>query len=93
MIIQAITKTTKKVIDKYTVYFYDGTCLTLSNNPDSPQGVSQWSQYFGLNDNDFYEAAVEGKKILNSETLINFFELPSIVQAHIEKRITEANSK
>ena len=84
MLIRAITKTSKKVIDKYTVYFWDGSCLTLSSNPDSPQGVSQWSGYFGINDADFETGKV------GDEKMINFFELPSIVQAHIEKRIMEA---
>ena len=88
MIIRAIT-TNKKSFDKYTVYFFDGTCLTLSCNPDSPQGVSQFGEYYGLNDEDSYQSAVHKQKMLKNETMINFFELPSIVQAHIEKRINE----
>ncbi len=84
MIIRAITTNHGKTIDKYTVYFYDGTCLTLSSNPDSPQGVSQWSEYFGINDSDFETGKV------GDQEMINWFELPSIVQAHIEKRIMEA---
>ena len=87
MLIRAITKSSKKVMDKYTVYFYDGTCLTLSSNPDSIQGFSQAGEYFSINDKDFEEAALEGKKILGYETLINFYDLPHIIQAHIEKRI------
>ena len=93
MIIRAITKTNKKVIDKYTVYFWDGTCLTLSSNPDSPQGVSQMSEYFGINDDDFETAAVEGRKILDSEKMINWFDLPVVIQAHVEKRIKEATGQ
>ncbi len=89
MIIKAITISEAKVFDKYAVYFYDGTCLTLSHNADSVQGLSQFSEYYGINDNDFEEAALEGKKINGDETLINFFELPSVLQAHIEKRIKE----
>ena len=92
MIIQAIIKSSKKVLDKYTVYFYDDTCLTLSSNPDSPQGVSMWGECFGINDADFEEAS-ENKKheIPNSdEVLINWFELPVVIQAHVEKRIMEA---
>ena len=89
MIIRAITKTKKKVIDKYTIYFWDGSCLTLSSNPDSPQGVSQFGEYFGLNDEDFYEAAVNKQKILDHETMINWFDLPVIIKAHIEKRIRQ----
>ena len=81
MLIRAITKSKKKVLDKYTIYFWDGSCLTLSNNPDSPQGVSQWGDTFGINDSDFETGRV------GDEKMINFFELPSIIQAHIEKRI------
>lgn len=93
MIIRAITKTAKKVVDKYTVYFWDGTCLTLSSNPDHPQGVSQWSEYFGINDDDFESAALEGREILNKEKMINWFDLPVIVQAHIEKRVREGQGE
>jgi hypothetical protein len=89
MIIKAITTNKGKTIDRYTVYFYDGTCLTLSSDPDSPQGVSMFGEYFGINDSDFEEAAIENKKILGSESLINWFQLPSVLQAHIEKRIGE----
>ena len=83
MIIRAITKSKKKVIDKYTVYFMDGSCLTLSSNPDSPQGVSMWGEYFGTNDADF-----ETGKI-GDETMVNLFDLPSVIQAHIEKRMAD----
>jgi hypothetical protein len=89
MIIRAITTNKGKTFDRYTVYFFDGTCLTLSSNPDSVQGVSQFGEYCGLNDEDFYQAAVHKQKLLESETMINFFDLPSVVQAHIEKRIKE----
>ncbi len=87
MIIRAITKNSKGVFDKYTVYFWDGSCLTLSSNPDNPQGFSQMGEYFAINDLDFEQAALENKKINSCETLINFFDLPQIVQSHIEKRI------
>ena len=84
MLIRAITTNKGKTIDRFTDYFYDGTCLTLSSNPDSPQGVSQWSEYFGINDSDFDTGRV------GDEKMINWFELPVVVQAHIEKRIMEA---
>lgn len=92
MIIRAITKSSKKVLDKFTVYFYDGSCLTMSSNPDSPQGVSQWSEYFGINDSHFEEAAEnkDHKIPETDEIMVNWFELPVILQAHIEKRIREA---
>jgi len=81
MIIRAITKSSKKVLDKYTVYMWDGTCLTLSSDPDAVQGVSQWSEYFGINDSDFETGKV------GNEKMINWFELPHQIQAHIEKRV------
>ena len=56
MIIRAITINRKKVRDRFTIYFWDGSCLTLSSNPDSPQGVSQWGEYWGINDAHFEEA-------------------------------------
>ena len=93
MIIRAITKAKYKVIDKYTVYFRDGSCLTLSSNPDSVQGVSQWGEYFGINDADFEEAVENNNQLLilgRVEELINFSDLPPVIQAHIEKRISEA---
>ena len=91
MIIRAITKSSKKTLDKYTVYFYDDSCLTLSSNPDSPQGVSQWSETFGINDSHFEEASEnKNHKIPGTdEKMINWFDLPSIVQSHIEKRIAD----
>ena len=87
MIIRAITKTKKKVLDKYTVYMWNGTCLTLSSNPDSPQGISQWSEYYGINDSDFETGQVGDEKMLN------WFDLPVVLQAHIEKRVKEASEK
>ena len=92
MLIRAITKAQAKVIDNYTVYFWDGSCLTLSSNPDSPQGFSQWGETFGINDSHFEEAAEDKNHMIpgTDETMINWFELPSIVQAHIEKRIMES---
>ena len=92
MLIRAITKSSKKVIDQYTVYFYDGSVLTLSSNPNSAQGVSQWSECFGINDSHFEEAAENKKHIIpgTNEKMINWFDLPSIVQSHIEKRIADS---
>ena len=92
MIIRAITTNHGKTIDRYTVYFYDGTCLTLSSNPDSPQGVSMWGDTFGINDSHFEEAAESKNNIIpgTDEQLINWFDLPVVIQAHIEKRVREA---
>jgi len=92
MIIRAITKTKKKVLDRYTIYFMDGSCLTLSSNPDSPQGISQWGDTFGINDSHFEEATEDKHHRIpgTDEILINWFNMPIVVQAHIEKRIMEA---
>jgi hypothetical protein len=92
MIIRAITTNHGKTIDRYTVYFYDGTCLTLSSNPDSPQGVSMWGDTFGINDSHFEEAVENKNNIIpgTDEQLINWFDLPVVIQAHIEKRIRDA---
>ena len=92
MIIRAITTNHGKTLDRYTVYFYDGTCLTLSSNPDSPQGVSMWGDTFGINDSHFEEAVESKNNIIpgTDEQLINWFDLPVVIQAHIEKRIREA---
>ena len=87
MIIRAITISKKKVMDKYTVYMWDGSCLTLSSDPDSPQGISQFGEYFGINDSDFETGKV------GNEKMINWYELPHIIQAHVEKRIGEIDGK
>lgn len=92
MIIRAITTNHGKTIDQYTVYFWTGECLTMSSNPDSPQGVSQWGDTFGINDSHFEEAAENKNHIIpgTDEKMINWFDLPSIVQSHIEKRISDS---
>jgi hypothetical protein len=92
MLIRAITKAKDRVIDKYTVYFYDGRCLIMSCNPNTIQGVSKWGEYFGINDADFEEAMEKNNQLLildRVEVLINFSDLPSILKSHIEKRMEE----
>ena len=91
MIIRGISTNKGKTLDRYTVYFWDGTCLTLSSNPDSPQGVSQWSEYFGINDSHFDEASESKDHVIpgTEEILINWFDLPAVVQSHVEKRIAD----
>ena len=95
MIIKAITDNQGKTFDRYTIYFWDGSYLTLSHNCDSPQGVSMWGETFGTNDSHFEEASESKDHVIpgTDEQMINWFDLPSIVQAHIEKRIREAQSK
>lgn len=87
MIIKAITKN-KKVLDTYTVYFFNDTFLSLSHNCDSCQGVSQWSDG-GLCDGELDYAANSDLKVSKDEILINFYDLPKNVQKHIKKRIKE----
>lgn len=95
MIIRAITTNHSKTIDQYTVYFFDGSCLNLSSNCDSPQGVSMWGDSFGINDSHFEEAAENKDHIIpgTDEKMINWFDLPVVLQAHVEKRIMEAVEK
>ena len=87
MIIKAITKNTK-VLDCYTVYFFNDTFLTLSDNCNSCQGVSQWGDG-GVSDGELDYAANSDLQLSRDETLINFFDLPVNVQEHIKKRIQE----
>ncbi|MCK4887738.1 MAG: hypothetical protein KAS96_10140 [Planctomycetes bacterium] len=90
MIIKAITKNSK-VLDTYTVYFFDDTFLTLSPNCDSCQGVSQMGEG-GLSDGELDYAANSDLKLSKDELLINFFDLPVKVQEHVKKRILEGNN-
>ncbi len=51
-----------------------------------------WGDTFGVNDSHF-EAANDSKdKIVpgTDEKMINWFELPSVIRSHIEKRINDA---
>lgn len=92
MLIRAITKSKEEFIDRYTVYFYDSSCLTMSSNPESPQGVSQWGETFGINDATFEEAMENNNQLLilgRVEELINFSRLPSILRSHVEKAISD----
>ena len=86
MKIRVITKRRVNKKFEYTVYFHDGTLLKIETTDDY-QGSSVWGGYFGINDLTI-EEAVEGKKILGAE-LIEWKDLPPIIQAHIEKCIYE----
>jgi len=46
-----------------------------------------------VNDAHFEEYIFEGTLINGSEEMINFFELPPVVQSQVEKQINEANEK
>lgn len=86
MIIKAITKNTK-ILDRYTVYFFNDTYLSLSSNCDSPKGVSQWGEGCSFSDGELDLAGQTDKKVSKEEVLVNFFELPQNLQGHIIKRI------
>ena len=70
--------------DRYSVYFTNGTFLSLSSNCDSPQGYSQWGEWQELpsTDNSNQDDAVEEKEI-------SFSDLPLNIQQHILRRMKE----
>jgi hypothetical protein len=69
-----------RTFDRYSVYFDDGTFLSLSSNCDSPNGFSQFGEWQELPISD--QDAVE-------ETEIEFTDLPISVQQHIFRRMKE----
>ncbi|MHB9071656.1 MAG: hypothetical protein ACYC54_14955 [Sedimentisphaerales bacterium] len=80
MIIRAITKSR----NSFKVYFDNGKLLKLEfQNNDFYQGYSCWMDYWGINDLD-----IEAGKILN-EKIINYANMPPIIQAHIERVLSE----
>jgi hypothetical protein len=80
MIIRAI----KKGKNSFKVYFENGKLLKLEfQNNDSYQGYSTWQDYWGINDLDIDAGKILGEKI------INYADLPPIVQAHVEKVLSE----
>ena len=87
MIICAITKLKKKKKHIYKIYFWCGKVLTVKTIPEFPQGLSTWSDYFGINDSDFETGSVGNAK------MINWYHMPSIIQSHVEKVIMEKNNK
>jgi hypothetical protein len=87
VIIKAITDNLGKTMDRYTVYFGDGSYLSLSFNCDSPQGVSQFGDSHNISDSEISLAAKNNGKILQDETVINFFDLPENVQKHVIRRL------
>jgi hypothetical protein len=80
MIIRAITKSK----GNFKVYFENGKLLKLEfKNNDFFQGSSTWQDYWGINDLD-----IEAGKILG-EKIINYADMPPIIQAHIERVLDE----
>ena len=70
-----------RTFDRYSVYFDDGSFLSLSTNCNSPQGYSQWAEWQELPNSD------QDKEI--EETEISFSDLPISVQNHIKQRMKE----
>ena len=87
MKIRGITKNSKS---EYRVYFYLTKMLIIHFDAANNSGYSFWADYFGINDLHF-EIAAEGEKINGDEVLIDWQELPSIVQAQIEKVLYQKN--
>ena len=83
MIIRAISKLKKKKKHIYKIYFWNGKLLTINTDPEFPQGESTWSDYFGINDSHFETGSVENTQ------MVNWYQMPSIIQAHTEKVIME----
>jgi hypothetical protein len=79
MIIKAITTNTK-IEGLFTVYFFDGTYLSIDNgNCDRFEGCS-----FGDGELDY--AANSGELMVNrEEKLVNFWELPEEIQKIVKK--------
>lgn len=91
MIIQAITLSPNNLC-KYSVYFYGGDCLILSDNPEAPQGLSQFTQH-AISDKTFKNAANNQDGYFEGEILINFYELPENIQNHIQRRLEDERTK
>lgn len=75
MQINAVYDNSGITFDRYTVIFWDNTYLGLSNNPNSPQGFSQWGEGIVCGDH-------LGKGIA-------FSDMPEKVQDHILGRMRE----
>ena len=82
MLIRAITKNA----NGYKIYFEIGKILILTSYEDSYQGISHWGNYWGINDLD-----IEAGDILG-EQIINYCDLPPIIQAHVERVLAESGS-
>ena len=67
--------------DRYSIYFTNGTFLSLSTNCDSPQGFSQWGEWSEIPSTDKSDAV--------EEIEISFSDLPISVQQHVLRRMRE----
>lgn len=78
MKIKLILDNNGRTFDRYSVYFTNGTFLSVSSNCDSPQGFSQWE-----------EIPPSDKSDATEETEISFSDLPLNVQQHVLRRMKE----
>jgi hypothetical protein len=60
--------------DRYTVAFFDGDCLAMSDAPTHPLGVSMWCG---------------GSVDPDAETACDFDDLPDHIQAHAVARLNQ----
>lgn len=72
--IRAIYDAGDVFVDRYTILLEDGSCLGVSVDPEHPQGVSQFS--------DCLPGPHLGQHIV-------FADLPTKVQVHVRRRLTE----
>lgn len=83
MLIKAITKSR----NCFSLYFENGKLLKMTfKDEDCSQGCSEWMYSWGVNDLDVEEGEIMGEKI------INYHELPPIIQSHIEGILGEVGS-
>lgn len=76
-----VTDNNNATFDRYSVYFKDGSVLTLSENPNDPQGYSQWSEFEPKLIGDIHTPEI-------NEAPIAFDDFP--LKEHVLKRVREA---
>ena len=79
LIIRVITKGK----NSYKVYFDNGKLLMIECKDGQYAGYAIWSFYWGVNDATIEEGSIFGEKV------INYHELPVIIQSHIEWLMVE----
>lgn len=68
--------------DRYTVAFSDGSYLSLSSNPSSPMGISEWGESIGP---EFMAGAVDA----GDEVDLALGDLPAGIVGHILARLNQ----
>jgi hypothetical protein len=79
-LIEAVTDNHGATQDRYTVFFRDGSYITLDEQPCHPQGISQWGEGTHFSTSLLKE----------TEEQITLERLPLDVQLHILTRTREA---